>query len=52
MVQREPPQAMWHYLALSWCTMVSEIKRRGVLENKITNTPNNITLLTVGCKTG
>ena len=26
MAQREPQQAVWHHLTLSWCTMVSEVK--------------------------
>ena len=34
MVQRNPPQAMWYHLVLSWYTMVSEVKRRGVQESK------------------
>ena len=42
MVLREPPQAVWYHLALSWCTMVSEVKRRGVKEKKISIAPNNI----------
>ena len=34
MVRRTPPQAMWYQLVLSWCTMVSEVKRRGMQESK------------------
>ena len=34
MVQRNPLQAMWYHLVLSWCTVVSEAKRRGVQESK------------------
>ena len=34
MVQRNPPQAAWYHLVLSWCTMVSEVKRQGVQESK------------------
>ena len=49
MVQREPPQAVWYHLALLFCTMDLEVKRRGVQESKISITPNNITLLTVVC---
>ena len=28
MVEMEPPQAVWYHLALSWCTMVSEVEVR------------------------
>ena len=49
MVQSEPLQTVWYHIALSWCTVVSEVKRWGVQENRISITPNNITLLTVGC---
>ena len=34
MVQRNPPHAVWYHLVLSWCTMVSEVKRQGVQESK------------------
>ena len=34
MFQRNRPQAVWHQLVLSWCTMVSEVKWRGVQERK------------------
>ena len=34
MGQREPPQAVLHHLAPSRCTMASEVKRRGVQEEK------------------
>ena len=34
MVKRNPPPAVWYHLVLSWCTMVSEVKRRGVQEWK------------------
>ena len=34
MVQRNPPQAVWNHLVLSRCTMVSEVKSRGVQETK------------------
>ena len=47
--QREQPQAVWYHLPLSWCTMISEVKRRGVLENKISISPYNIILLTDDC---
>ena len=33
MVQRNPPQAVWNPIVLSWCTMVSEVKRRGMQES-------------------
>ena len=29
MVEREPPHAVWYHLALSCCTMTSEVKRQG-----------------------
>ena len=35
MVQKEPPQAVWYDITLSSCAMVSEVKRRGMHENKI-----------------
>ena len=47
-VQREPPKTVCYDLALSWCTMVSKVKRWGVQEIKISSTPDNITLITVG----
>ena len=47
MVQWEPPQAVWCYLALSRCTRFSEVKMWGVQEDKISITPSNITLLTI-----
>ena len=34
MVQRNPPLSVWHHLVLSWCTMVSEVKRRDMQEGK------------------
>ena len=34
MVKRNPLQAVWCHLVLSRCTMVSEVKRRGVQESK------------------
>ena len=40
---------VWYHHVQSWCTMVSEVKRRVVQENKLSITPSNITLLTVGC---
>ena len=36
-------------LALLWCIMALEVRRQGVHEDKISFTPNNIALLTVGC---
>ena len=34
MVQRNPLQVMWYHLVLSWCNMVSEVRRRSVHEGK------------------
>ena len=34
MVPLKTSQAVWHHLVLSWCTMVSEVKRRFVQESK------------------
>ena len=34
MVQRNPRLAVWYHLVLSWCTMVSEVKGRGMQESK------------------
>ena len=34
MVLKKTTQAVWHHLVLSWCTMVSEVKRRFVQESK------------------
>ena len=34
MDQKNPPQAVWHHLVLSCCTMVFEAKRRGVKKCK------------------
>ena len=33
-VQRNQAQTEWYHLDLSWCTMASDVKRRGVLESK------------------
>ena len=35
---------VWYHHVLSWCTMVSEVKRQVVQENKLLITPSNITL--------
>ena len=34
MVQRNPPLAVWYHNFLSWCTMSSEVKRRGEQKSK------------------
>ena len=51
MGQSEAPLAVWYHFALLGCTMVSEVKRLGVQEMKISIKPNKFILLTDGCPT-
>ena len=34
MVPKKTTQAVWHHLVLSWCTMVSQVKKRFVQDSK------------------
>ena len=48
MVQRNPPQAVWYHLALSWCNMTTDVEARRAIKQKyrLRQTTSHPSLLT------